>query len=320
MYDFPKNFTCHNCGKLGHDYKHCPEPTISYGIIAVKIDNNKPAFKIDIDENINYDGSGDGIDITSCCNITVNTIDDVKKFGKYINNIYFLLISRRHSLGYSEFIRGHYEPGNAVGIIFLFEQMMNYEIEELKKEKTFEEFWSEFWFDTNKKDEKLKRKSEIEFEKSKENFMKLKKNDDINIIPLSYYVSHIKSKYVIPEWGFPKGRRLREESDIECAKREFVEETGFTYSDIEILTNVKPIVENITGTDGINYRHIYYLAKIISDKNPVVDENNITQKKEIGNIGLFKYADAMALIRDYHIDKKNIILNVTYYIINSLTN
>ena len=36
--------------------------------------------------------------------------------------------------------------------------------------------------------------------------------------------------YESPEWGFPKGRRNMHESDLDCAKREFEEETGIDES------------------------------------------------------------------------------------------
>ena len=40
-------------------------------------------------------------------------------------------------------------------------------------------------------------------------------------------VKESQTNWLTPEWGFPKGRRNYQETDITCAYREFNEETGF---------------------------------------------------------------------------------------------
>ena len=47
------------------------------------------------------------------------------------------------------------------------------------------------------------------------------------------------SKFIEPEWGFPKGRRNNKEKDINCAIREFYEETNFDNQDYQILNMEK---------------------------------------------------------------------------------
>jgi 8-oxo-dGTP pyrophosphatase MutT (NUDIX family) len=292
--------TCNNCGKIGHDYKKCPEPKTSYGIILVKIDKDKPIIE-----------KTDEVDIQNITEITINSLDDFKKFGRYISNISFLLVSRKYSLGYTDFIRGLYAPDNVFGIMNLFQQMMENEIELIKK-SSFDELWNEFWTEETKKEH-----LEKEYSISKEKFRKLKEKDCVNL-NLEFYVNNIKCKYKTPEWGFPKGRRIRDESDIQCALREFHEETGYTTDDIQLISSVAPIIENITGTDGINYRHIYFLAEAKTDKLPKLSKENKSQLKEIGDIGFFVYDNAIQKIRDYHIEKKEIIKKITYFIINNI--
>jgi len=126
---------------------------------------------------------------------------------------------------------------------------------------------------------------------------------------LDFYVNNVKPLYTNTEWGFPKGRKIRGESDEDCALREFCEETGYTKLDIKLINCVNPIVENIVGTNGVSYRHIYYLAELISDKIP-----SIAQNVEIGNIGLFTRDEAIQMIREYHLEKKDIIrVTFLYY-------
>ena len=45
-------------------------------------------------------------------------------------------------------------------------------------------------------------------------------------------ISHkINISYNYPEWGFPKGRKNENETNLDCAKREFIEETGLSNDD-----------------------------------------------------------------------------------------
>jgi ADP-ribose pyrophosphatase YjhB (NUDIX family) len=70
---------------------------------------------------------------------------------------------------------------------------------------------------------------------------------------------------VVPEWGFPKGRRNRcGETGLECALRELQEETGIHRSRIEIAPG-KPFEEVFTGSNGVRYRHVYYAAKVAGE-------------------------------------------------------
>jgi hypothetical protein len=41
--------------------------------------------------------------------------------------------------------------------------------------------------------------------------------------------------------------------------REFGEEPGIDISKINVINNILPIEENLIGTNGLPYRHIYYI-------------------------------------------------------------
>ena len=58
-----------------------------------------------------------------------------------------------------------------------------------------------------------------------------------------------------PEWGFPKGRRNYKEKDLECALREFEEETGIQKSSLTIIKNLNPFEEIFTGSNLKSYKH-----------------------------------------------------------------
>ncbi|MBA42904.1 MAG: hypothetical protein CMF62_02705 [Magnetococcales bacterium] len=304
-----KKLFCKNCGEIGHIYKKCTDPTTSFGIIALKIDS-LDKFNDNIISSLKKKITSKVCDIIS----TPKTIPydnlniDTQSFCFYKNNIKFLLIRRKHTLGYLEFMRGRYQVDNEDGIIFLFQQMTKEEQEDISK-KTFEQLWIELWENNNYSHEN-------EYKISKDKFMKLK-----NKSRLEFYVNEVTPNFNTPEWGFPKGRRDKNkinESNLGCALREFEEETGFTKNDLIILDDKYTISEEFHGTNGVRYKHVYYLALTNTDKEPIIDENNHGQKNEIGGIGWFSHQESRDLIRPYHTERKKILDEIYMYIINKI--
>ena len=56
------------------------------------------------------------------------------------------------------------------------------------------------------------------------------------------YINSGTTTWLEPE-GFPKGRRNPGERDIACGTREFVEETGYSNEDFEVIENILPYEE-----------------------------------------------------------------------------
>jgi 8-oxo-dGTP pyrophosphatase MutT (NUDIX family) len=110
-----------------------------------------------------------------------------------------------------------------------------------------------------------------------------------------------------PEWGFPKGRRNPNESDLVGAIREFKEETSLKESSFQIIQNIEPLVESFKGSNQINYCHKYYLAICSSDVAVAMDPTNPHMSREIGSIGWFSLEDALAKIRSRDTEKRIIL-------------
>ena len=81
------------------------------------------------------------------------------------------------------------------------------------------------------------------------------------------------SKFDIPEWGFPKGRRNYMEKDIECAKREFMEESGLSEQEFLILYRIYPINETFFGTNQVKYKHVYFFGASCCERELKINEN-----------------------------------------------
>ena len=102
------------------------------------------------------------------------------------------------------------------------------------------------------------------------------------------------------------------ESNIACAEREFCEETGYTKEDYQFLSDYPTIYEEFEGTNGIKYRHIYYVVKMNECISPpYVDESSIVQTGEVKNVGWFTHEESQAILRPYDIEKKK-VLNKVY--------
>ena len=93
---------CLNCNKSGHHIKYCDEPIISYGIICFTIASLFTITNKHI-ENYFYNKY---LDIGEYNYANINNINMIPNF---YDKIKILLVRRRHSLNYIEFIRGKWE-------------------------------------------------------------------------------------------------------------------------------------------------------------------------------------------------------------------
>jgi len=306
-----KDIACTNCGSKRHIYKHCPEPITSWGMILVTYGDMIKPIHGDNNEQVDLN---DADMIKSQTRVLIESNIDRFIVSKAYHNIKFLMISRKNSVGYVEFIRGRYRPEKIDKVIYLFKQMMQSEIDKINYSLTinkgFDYLWRDFW--GNKADSPFLLNDK---NVSRTNYDMLKvtgvEGPELN---LKYIVSTVKAEYCIEEWGFPKGRKNKIETEKECAIREFKEESGYLDEDFEIINDIKPLIEEFIGTNGIKYKHIYYVAELVSNKTP---KNNITdsQRDEIGNVQFMDFTSAHECIRDYHISRKILLVKLfTYYL------
>ena len=111
--------------------------------------------------------------------------------------------------------------------------------------------------------------------------------------------------------------------DIDCAVREFAEETGIKCKNINVYRNVKPLEEIYKGINGVIYKHVYYLASIKNTDDAIKQIENIEKNgcinNEVSNLKLFNLSECHKIIRPYHINKLNAIKK-GFQLINSLDN
>jgi 8-oxo-dGTP pyrophosphatase MutT (NUDIX family) len=226
-----------------------------------------------------------------------------------------LMINRKDSLCYIDFLRGKYSIHNIKYIQILIDKFSLSEKEKILN-NDYDTLWKQLWNITEISDNKFKK----DYVCGKHKFEEIQKGIKINnkIINLSDIILKSKTKYTIPEWEFPKGRKERYESNKQCAIREFNEETGINRNDYQLYINVKPLIENYIGENNIKYLHIYYIACINdNEKDLILDKTNKFQSLEISDIQWFNKDEALNKIRDYHKTRKNVI-NIIFKFIDSL--
>jgi len=195
-------------------------------------------------------------------------------------------------------MRGKYNLNNLTHVLNLIDEMTNEE-KELLLTKNFDELWNYLW--GNFVGNQYKGEEKI----SKEKFNKLKEGFSTEL-SLKELLEKSKTNWTEPEWGFPKGRRNNLENDINCAIREYIEETGHERNYFKIIENILPYEEIFTGSNFKSYKHKYYLAYIENNK---INNNNY-QKSEVSKLRWFTFEEIKKTIRPYSLEKLKIIENV----------
>ena len=163
-------------------------------------------------------------------------------------------------------------------------------------------------------------------EKNLENQEKDLKNQEyvLENIDLVKIINKVNIEYpfvISTDFEFPKGRRNLNESDINCAFREFEEESGVNSNKI-ILCNFikKPMEEVFLSLNKIRYRHIYYLAYHKYNNMIMFNKDNKIQCKEVKDVQWFTYDEIIEKIRDIHIQRIELFKRVNRQLLSNINN
>ena len=273
---------CSNCNHPGHRAVSCKNPIISIGIIAFcRINATSPEMM-------------EGV--------------ETEKSHKYE----YLLIRRRNSIGFMDFVRGKYSVYQSNYIVNLLSQMTLDERESLLS-KDFHELWESIWRNGAQKNGQYHHEEFIakdKYELLKVGIVAQPGNVYYTLQSLindSYHVSQWKEQ----EWGFPKGKRNYNERDLDCGLREFHEETGIPQEYLRQVENVSPFEEIFTGSNYKSYKHKYYLMEM---PTKYIDscKNDSYDKFEVSKIEWKTYDDCIKSIRPYNLEKIKLIEKIDH--------
>lgn len=245
---------CNNCGDKGHVFRSCPSPIISCGILLLR--GIYEPLKLPVDPK------------------TVSV----------------LMVKRKDSMSYMEFIRGKYDLGDNE---YIEKQISNMTVEEQRLICTekFEKLWTKLW--GNSRD-----LNSAEYETALQKFESVDKQQ---------IIKHVPSKFMDPEWGFPKGRRMRGESDLQCAIREYFEETNIPEEAYEVKENLV-FTEVFVGTNNVNYKHIYFVA-LLKNSSLINLSQKLTaaQRREISCVAWKTLKECKTITRPHYAERKQML-------------
>jgi len=225
-----------------------------------------------------------------------------------------VLVERKDSLSYIEFMRGKYKSIFDVDYIkLLFSRFSKKELDDINK-YDFDILWKNLWIHTETINPRIKK----EYKKSKTDFNKLKEGykKGGDFISIKTIITMVNEPYLSNEWEIPKGRRKMHENNRSTAIREFYEETNVNSSSYKLYKNIIPIVEEYVGINKVKYKHVYYIGNIVKKCDLMVDKNNKDQYTEIKDLKWCSETECLEKIRNYDINKRNVIINFFEYLRN----
>jgi 8-oxo-dGTP pyrophosphatase MutT (NUDIX family) len=218
----------------------------------------------------------------------------------------YLMIRRKDSFGYIDFLRGKYILHNIEQLQNMFNEMSVEEREKIKIHN-FETLWKHMWGDIP-----LGTQYRSEEMSSQKKFDILKNGIQIGMeyASLETLINVCTTTWKETEWEFPKGRRNFQEKDLDCAIREFEEETGISKKDLTIIENIVPFEEIFIGSNHKSYKHKYFLAYMDTKE----EEKNVSlynyQQTEVSKIEWKSLEECLESIRPYNLEKKQLIINI----------
>lgn len=206
-----------------------------------------------------------------------------------------LMIQRRNTMAFIDIIRGRLPNFHHMN----FDDRLSISLGEVTSSElsmllnnSFDDLWEFLWGESRYKRQREFHHAKKRFYCTRNNIIKLTGN------------SLICGNYSSPEFSFPKGRRNSGESLKSCATREFEEETGYTKNDYQLIDGVS-FEELYMGTNGIEYKHVYYLAKYINEPS-----SDISSSDEVAFAKFFKREKLFSIFRPYEKSKIELVNNV----------
>lgn len=301
---------CNNCGKNGHQFYQCKIPITSFGVVAFRvkpeiINNAKSTKETEyglLSKGLQSISENDALNVSYSEKTRENSIE---RISKDVKKYEFLMIRRKDTLGYIDFMRGKYTLHNSHYIMNMIKQMT---IDEKTRLRTgnFTELWKNLWGG-----EAISNQYKSEENISREKYNALKSGITIKskLYTLDALLdeSSIYQQWSEPEWGFPKGRRNMQEKDYECAIREFSEETGYSPGILKNIHNIIPFEENFSGSNYKSYKHKYYLMNIsyLDSLHPTTFENT-----EVSDVQWKTIEECISCIRPYNLEKIQMISKI----------
>jgi hypothetical protein len=326
---------CLNCGKANHIMQQCTDPITSYGLLCFYNTNTNKNIPTTKHLKGNTPGSKESVASSVSLNIVSST-------GPMVPDYKLLMICRKHSIPYIDFLRGKYDVAN---MRYIFELLSKMTVQEVIQIVDWCDF-SRLRYDLGLNDSGKPYKTEYETSALKFNYLLklgqlhrlilcynriyktsyvLKKQPETQLPTIEQLLNEPDVKAILadtwgeqykdPEWGLPKGKREHRETDLQCALREFSEETGIEPGYVRIYKNVVPLEESYVGMNNVHYKHIYFIGElenISADMVEQLESGVVGSDYEVSRVRLGSLASVLNWVRSYHMSKKSVIQKAFY--------
>lgn len=297
--------TCRNCGLVGHLYRDCPHPIMSFGLICYRItpDNKIEYLMIQRKDSLSFMefvrgkyALNDVEYIKSLLSFMTHNerkLLETSTFQELWNIVWYQPHAPRHSQEYTESkIKFESLKHGYISTLPSLQKSISLPTETISNPVS-----------GVRENQAL----QIPFSKIVNTNPNAQKQKGVLVL-LKQLIQQTSTTFNEPEWGFPKGRRKLKEEDVDCAVREFCEESGFDKSDISVNKDIQPLEEFFYGTNKILYRHVYYLAHIVKNEHKIItiDPHNPHQAREVRQARWLTYNEVMERIRPYNRERREL--------------
>lgn len=202
-----------------------------------------------------------------------------------------LMVKKRYTYHFFSFVFGYYKKYNNKQLQYLFNNMTFGEKIDILSMK-FSNMWYRLWIcdpEKNYNINSLYDNSNIDQHQQslKCYFRKKSKFETIFLRDGGKRLKRLinSSSTAVTPWEIPKGGMNSNELELECAKREFEEETGINSDKYTILWNINPITVSHKD-DDIVYCSVYHIAYLNNDSNwrPKIKFDTCHQLTEIEQV------------------------------------
>ncbi len=209
-------------------------------------------------------------------------------FKRIDGQMKILAICKRNSYAYRNFVHGGYSSNDNNEIIALLNGMTGEEKMTILSLE-FKYLWYRIYLHSSRKIEEYAQ-LQLKFANAfvSDNGVRIKK-----LISQSTNLPNV--------WEIPKGRPSKEESDLECALREFTEETGLTKSQYTLIWR-QPRLVSFEDAE-VKYVYKYFMAFASGEVDLKIDSSFIEQACEIQDLRWVSFTEFKLLSQNEAVNK-----------------
>ena len=202
------------------------------------------------------------------------------------------MICRKHTFGFTTIIRGKFASLTTSQIQTHVDSMTNYE-KEIIQSKPFAELWDYLLGNiSSSRRNHDQSHAEIKFQAIRDRLIQA--------------IASSTTHWEEAEWEFPKGRMQQGENDLECALREFQEETHISKHNVRIIYNLCPFEEIYKGSNDKMYQITYFLAQLKHEEPNLLS----FQEEEVSRMEWKDVEECLADIRPNNTEKKELVVSL----------